>query len=137
MEIFLWISAFCIIVAALVYLLKRLVEKVQRLAKPEQRARNSNPHWSAVTVRPGLISCEAVYAISTKTYLASEAPDLPVPGCTNKKCLCKCIRLQDRRHQPDRRDYFGQFSVYAGWYEYERRSGAGRRSTDKPDSLGA
>jgi len=137
MESYLWISAFLSVIAALVFLLKHLLKKAERLTKATQQKTSEDQDWNAVTIRPGLISCEAVYSISGKTYLESESPDLPVAGCTNNKCFCKCIHLKDRRHQTDRRDYFGKFSAYARWYEYERRSGHGRRSTDKPDSLGA
>ncbi len=66
--------------------------------------------WQAVTIRPSLESCAAAIEQRGRRYLATEAPDLPLPGCDVTKCGCRFKNHEDRRDDEDRRLEFGQFN---------------------------
>ncbi len=66
--------------------------------------------WQAVTIRPSLESCAAAIEQRGRRYLATEAPDLPLPGCDVTKCGCRFKNYEDRRDDEDRRLEFGQFN---------------------------
>jgi hypothetical protein len=92
-----------------------------------------NP-WHAVGVSVGKPCCQAAAAARNVRYLSSEAPTLPLSGCTlSKQCLCKYRHFSDRRRGP-RRDverFENKLSrpiVSASMNE--RRVSRGRRATD-------
>jgi hypothetical protein len=63
-----------------------------------------NP-FAGVRIRPCHESpCNAVMTVAKRRYLAVRAPSLPVPGCDQRKCGCRYVRLSDRRTGDDRRD---------------------------------
>ena len=41
--------------------------------------------------------CESALAIAGKRLLKSEAPTLPLSGCSHKKCMCAYTQYDDRR----------------------------------------
>jgi hypothetical protein len=87
----------------------------------------SNP-YHAVGIAPGLCACEAVRPFVKKRYLAREAPDLPVVGCTERKCVCHYKHFDDRRSGPRRAS--DKAGPPRGWNGSERRNSPGRRASD-------
>lgn len=106
----------------------------QGLDKPQatqDRRNRSIPgsDFHAVSVKPGSYACGAVTEIVGKRFLASEAPELPLPGCTAAKCECHFVHYRDRRSGKDRRSPFGSGGLAAttGKFVRERREGKERR----------
>lgn len=98
----------------------------QRLDSPVLK---DNSKYHAVSVRHGANACAAVNKIAGQRFLASEAPDLPLPGCDADECDCRFIHHDDRRSGKDRRSPFSPGGVAAatGTYTGERRQGGDRR----------
>lgn len=105
----------------------------QPKSKPAQRLRStSGGDYHAVSVVPGSYACSAVNEIAGKRFLASEAPELPLPGCSAKNCECHFAHFRDRRSGRDRRSPFGSGGLAAasGKYAKERRQRGNRRKED-------
>lgn len=104
-------------------------------AKPKARrkAQTSSPNsYHAVSVHFSRNNaCEAVAKLGDTRLLASQAPTLPLPGCTNSRCKCIFVHHRDRRSGP-RRD--ADVGVGGAKYAEEDRRGRrpGRRKTDDP-----
>ena len=108
----------------------------QGLDKPEDRgdrrispAARDKSKFHAVSVKPGAYPCSAVSSIAGQRFLASEAPDLPLPGCDAEECDCHFVHHPDRRTGKDRRSPFtsGGVAAATGTYTGERRQGEERR----------
>ncbi len=85
--------------------------------------------FHGVAVKPGeKFACSAARQIAGDTYLADEAPRLPLDRCDNPRA-CKCIftHLEDRR-SISRRD--ADVGLPPRYRNDERRDGMGRRLTD-------
>ena len=85
--------------------------------------------YHAVSIRHGARCCKAVAALDGKRYLSTEAPSLPLAGCSSPgACQCKY------RHHSDRREDFRRDTDVGlpdrGWFGANRRALAGRRTTD-------
>lgn len=83
--------------------------------------------FHAVSIKPGRTSCEAVNAVEDVRFLSNEAPQLPLPDCTNPDCRCTYQHYDDRRTGP-RRD--ADVGLPGEAPAQERRKQRGRRSTD-------
>jgi len=85
--------------------------------------------YHAVSVKHGANACAAVSEISGQRFLASQAPDLPLPGCDADQCDCRFIHHDDRRSGKDRRSPFtpGGVAAATGSYAGERRQSSDRR----------
>jgi hypothetical protein len=69
-----------------------------------QTARASQP-WHAISVLSKGETCEAVRALRSMRFLASEAPRFPLPECTRaRSCTCAYRHHADRRGTPRRSD---------------------------------
>ena len=102
-------------------------------SRPDRRVRlKSTGDYHAVSVKPGSYACRAVNEIVGKRFLATEAPDLPLKGCTANKCECHFVHFRDRRSGKDRRSPFGSGGLAAasGQYAKERRQMGERRTED-------
>ena len=113
------------------YFYRQGLQKPQ--ARPDRRISSTSAgNYHAVSVKPGSYACSAVNKIAGKRFLASEAPDLPLPDCTAEKCGCRFTHFRDRRSGRDRRNPFGSGGLAAatGKYAKERRQGGERRSED-------
>lgn len=85
--------------------------------------------FHAVAIRPGDDSCEHVYRWTGRRILSSDAPTLPLRGCTAHTCTCQYKHFADRRAGPRRTtDHFNLPVEFSG---SERRLGRGRRATDR------
>jgi hypothetical protein len=109
----------------------------QGLDRPEDRRdRRTTPalkkksaEYHAVSVKPGAYACAAANNIAGQRFLATEAPDLPLPECSAAECDCHFIHHNDRRTGKDRRSPFtsGGLAAATGTFSGERRKGEDRR----------
>ena len=108
----------------------------QGLDKPEDRrerrispALKDKSKFHAVSVKPGAYACSAVNKIAGQRFLATQAPDLPLPDCDAAECDCHFVHHNDRRTGKDRRSPFtsGGVAAATGTYTGERRRGEDRR----------
>lgn len=80
-------------------------------------------------------ACSAVRALSGHRFLAGQAPQIPVPGCSAARCTCKFVHFDDRR-SGDRRGVRGQYVRSLKSLDWaERRSPRGRRKADRAAPL--
>lgn len=101
------------------------------VARPILSKRN---RYAAVTVQTDVIACAAVERYIGRRVLVSEAPSLPVPGCTAKTCECRFVKYPDRRAQRERRIPFSQGSImFRVGNIIDRRKQSDRR-TDESDA---
>ena len=115
----------------------------QGLDKPkarETRRISSGPRargtYHAVSIKPGAYACSMANDIAGQRFLATEAPQIPLPGCQSSNCECHFVHHDDRRAGKDRRSPFtsGGLSAATGTYSQERREGTERR-VDSDDEL--
>jgi hypothetical protein len=97
----------------------------------------SNP-WHAVAISSGPSCCRASVQARNVRFLSSEAPPLPLAGCTSPKtCACKYKHYGDRRAGPRRTTdsdlYKNALSahVIARLTFKDRRTTGGRRGDDR------
>ena len=92
--------------------------------------------YRAVSVVPDILTqCSAAAELQSKRFLGAEAPQLPLPDCSQQdKCQCKYKYWNDRRGM-DRRALQGQLSnhYFAGT---DRRGGDDRREVVERHSVG-
>ena len=114
----------------------------QGLDKPEDRrvrritsARKKKSRYHAVSVKPGAYACSEANKIAGQRFLASQAPDLPLPDCDAAECDCHFVHHDDRRTGKDRRSPFtsGGVAAATGTYTGERRQGDDRRDDSDDD----
>ena len=96
----------------------------------------TNP-WHAVGISTGVSCCKASVFLRDTRFLSSQAPPLPLQGCTlPKSCVCKYKHFSDRRSGPRRATESELFQnalsrhAAASWSSQERRGRRGRRATD-------
>ena len=97
-----------------------------------QTARSLTGPYAAVELVAAKCLCAAVLAMPPGRMLASEAPALPLAGCTSPSgCRCRYQKYPDRRSGTDRRLAMagGIHRWYFGRNRRERRS-PGRRWED-------
>jgi len=108
----------------------------QGLDKPEERkdrrispAQKDRAKYHAVSIKPGAYACSAANEIAGQRFLATEAPNLPLPGCDAAECDCHFTHHNDRRTGKDRRSPFtsGGLAAATGTFAGERRKGQDRR----------
>jgi hypothetical protein len=91
-------------ISALARLLSRLGRK-----EPEQQAKPAPfQPFQAISIYRGIRSCDIAKRFADHRFLAREAPQLPLSGCTmNANCECRYLKHKDRRGQPRRLIEFG------------------------------
>ncbi|MCX4186987.1 hypothetical protein [Methylophaga sp. OBS4] len=99
-------------------------------------SRNNKPHpekiqsFHCITIYPCPGACENVKQLCGKKFLASEAPILPVPGCTAKQCRCAYQHYDDRRSGKDRRHEYIEMERAASENEHRAKNKPDRRQQD-------
>jgi len=91
-----WI--YILIMAVVVFIFMRWRNK--QITGNETQVRSLKPHgkFHCVHIKYPANACQAVKNMDhTRRFLATEAPVLPVPGCTASKCECSYIHHEDRR----------------------------------------
>jgi hypothetical protein len=107
--------------------------RASRASSVQPASRKSRFH--AVSIKLADYPCAAAKELSGRRFLSTEAPKLPLPGCTADNCTCRFIHHKDRRAGKDRRSPFGPagFGPGTGNYESEQRKGEDRRTHDEDD----
>lgn len=99
--------------------------------EPKQTAKN---RYAAVRIEPMSFACDAVMRYTGRRILVSEAPVLPVPGCTEKTCQCRFVKYSDRRSGSERRLPFGEGSMMFILGQINERRETRDRRTDESES---
>lgn len=96
----------------------------------------SNP-WHAVAISSGQLCCRASVQARNVRYLSSEAPPLPLAGCTqSNSCTCKYKHFGDRRAGPRRTTDSDLYKNALSAHRIpkltftDRRTSGGRRADD-------
>jgi hypothetical protein len=100
------------------------------------RVSSRSDAYHAVSIKPGAYACSAANEMAGERFLATEAPEIPLPGCQSSNCECHFVHHNDRRAGKDRRSPFtsGGLAAATGKYAQERREGKERRD-DEPDGF--
>jgi hypothetical protein len=117
---------------------RRRVNEIQRQGSRSgaiEHVRVTNP-WHAVAISTGVSCCQASVFLRQTRFLSSQAPPLPLQGCSQpRSCVCKYRHFSDRRSGPRRameselfRNALSRHAVAA--FAQERRASRGRRATD-------
>lgn len=93
--------------------------------------------FHAVSIKPGAYACTQANEMAGERFLATEAPDIPLPDCQSSNCECHFVHHDDRRGGKDRRSPFtsGGLAAATGKYAQERREGKERRDDEIDDDL--
>jgi len=127
------IFAIAIMVVAALMLVSKLIGRSSRTKTTKSggaRPSKTATRWRSVRIKPGLICCSAASKMSSRIFLASESPRIPLPGCGEKDCRCKYLHMEDRRSGRDRRIELGDLTDYMPMNQEERRRLSGRRTAD-------
>jgi hypothetical protein len=111
------------------WLLRRRIDaqvRTRTSGGPAEHRRIGNP-YHAVSIEVGTRCCEAAREREGQRFLSTEAPMLPLVGCTQTSCQCRYVHHDDRRLKRDRRV---QFPNPHALRNGDRRTGGGRRITD-------
>lgn len=95
-----------IILLGLCFWLASLISEA-RLKKTIQKESDESlysPQFRCVVFSAGNNACASALAHQTKPTLISNAPELPLAGCSAEKCACSLVQYDDRRTGKDRRD---------------------------------
>ena len=116
--------------------------KVNKIQRQNTRAGSAIEHihvtnpWHAVGIGTGVSCCKAAVFLRETRFLSTQAPPLPLQGCTQpRSCRCKYKHYSDRRSGPRRVTESELFQnalsrhKAAAWAQ-ERRATRGRRATD-------
>jgi hypothetical protein len=105
-------------------LLSRLRKRPER-APAEPAARP----FQAISIYRGVPACTPAKRFSDYRFLAKDAPQLPLVGCTMANtCQCRYLKHKDRRSDRRRLMEFGASS--RSFMGQERRQRGGRRTSD-------
>lgn len=91
--------------------------------------------YHAVSIKVTGMACAAAKDLTGQRFLSTEAPRLPLPGCTAADCNCRFVHHKDRRSGKDRRSPFGPGGLGSGTgsFEMDKRQGKDRRKSDDED----
>lgn len=131
-----WLGLAAVLLIAWLYLRRRSAarEALEASAASEAHHRKAvDTRWHAVSIKFGKDACAAAKGMTGQRFLASDAPQLPLPGCDAAVCDCRFTHHQDRRSGRDRRSPFGAGSIGGGTgrFDAERRQTSDRRK--RPD----
>lgn len=73
------------------------------------------------------VSTQTPLFLETQRFLSSEAPFLPLAGCTEKYCQCRYVHYTDRRGRDRRPPHVQSVVSVPAFVDRERRSGTDRR----------
>lgn len=109
-------------IAAWFAMMLRHQRAIRRVHEDEEETPNP---YHAVAIRVRGKGCDAARELKGKRYLSTEAPLLPLAGCSSANCVCQYVHFDDRRHYDRRGPY--PLRIFSG---DERRGTNGRRLLD-------
>ena len=121
-----------LLLVALWYLVRlRRYQKADAASEPETPL-SSTSRYHAVSIKVSGSACRAAKELTGQRFLSTEAPLLPLPGCTMAECNCRFVHHKDRRSGKDRRSPFSPagFGGGTGRFEADQRAGKDRRKSD-------
>jgi hypothetical protein len=130
--------AIAILLAALL-LVRRTQKSISERPAPKRETQPSvrkaeKTKFHAVSIRFGNNACTAAKEIQGERFLASEAPQMPLPDCDMTDCQCRFVHYKDRRTKDDRRNpYSGTMGITTGNLKQEQRTGKDRRESSRDD----
>lgn len=117
-----------VMAAGLVALAVRRKLSAEKVKRPPQQ---QNPFAALSIVFDEASACPEVMKYSGQRLLSREAPKLPLPNCSAKKCTCSFHHFSDRRKAARRADETGIIEEpYVG--PDRRLESRGRRADDRP-----
>lgn len=108
--------------------LMRLFGRGRGEAGGRSSVRDLHP-YHCVAIESPATACAAARQLKGQRFLASEAPSLPLSGCSSLNCTCVYAHFDDRRHHV-RRDAWAHRAIDLESPKDERRVLRGRRKTD-------
>lgn len=105
---------------------------VQRKTSPHAAAAPASASYHCVELRLRGDVCKRAVELGGVRFLAVEAPQLPLPGCTGR-CACSYRHFPDRRREDRRGVRVNEIYLNASSHG-ERRAGRSRRKTDRSRS---
>ena len=119
------------LLAAVWWLVRKRREAAAEDAQADVRRPAANAQFHAVSIRFSGRACDAAKEMTGRRFLATAAPNLPLPGCDVLDCGCRFTHHKDRRAGRDRRSPFGAGGVGGGTgaYDSEQRQGNDRRQS--------
>jgi hypothetical protein len=119
-----------IVVAALllagVLVLRHVTARGRSTARPRGH-RSARAPFAGVEIVTGIDACAAVQRLQGQRFLATECPELPLPGCTRRQCECAFEKFADRREDTRRwADHGLDVTIFSG--EERREPGRERRA---------
>lgn len=116
-------------VLLLVWLFVRLRNQAKESHSARTSKRTGNSAFHAVSIKFDANACSNAKEMAGRRFLASAAPNLPLPGCDALECHCRFSHHKDRRSGKERRSPFSaaKYSDGTGSFETERRERLDRR----------
>lgn len=109
-------------------LLQILWSRLRREPLPEPKTAVAPRPFQAISIYCGTRSCAVARRFRDHRFLAKDAPQLPLTGCTMPTtCECRYLKHKDRRAERRR---FVDFASARRDFGQERRQRRGRRGTD-------
>ena len=89
--------------------------------------------YSAISLRCGRGACGVAREIANQRFLSTDAPALPIEGCTSQSCHCSYRYYDDRRKEDRERRALRstKTELFRGDGNLERRMQLGRRVSDE------
>jgi hypothetical protein len=109
-------------------LLDVLLSRLRKAPPPPPPVTSPRP-FQAISIFRGVTACTLAKRFSDHRFLAKDAPQLPLTGCTMAgTCQCRFLKHKDRRADGRRFVEFG--ASQRSFLGQERRLRGGRRRTD-------
>jgi hypothetical protein len=106
------------------------VAQFEKIANTDDSDEDFDTKWRSVMIRPGLIACQQITDLKGQVFLSREAPELPLPSCSERDCRCHYVFHDDRRSGSDRRIELDRLGRFLSDSERNRRRSPGRRVGD-------
>jgi hypothetical protein len=136
MQLSLWLLA-ALLLAGWFWLRRRATARREQQEQAARLTKVTDTTYHAIAIRSPKDACAAAKALAGQRFLASEAPNLPLPACDAATCECHFAHYDDRRSGKDRRTPFGAGAIGGGTgrFEKERRETPDRRRNAGTDSF--
>lgn len=104
-----------------------LRKRGERPAAPNKK--KASRRFGAVEIYTRSGCCEAARSLEGQRFLATQAPALPLHGCTAAQCSCKFGKLTDRRTEERRLE---QGTISGSLFMASNRRAKPERRSDRP-----
>ncbi len=114
---------------AIAWLMRKRAEAAKSGSRTNLRRKGGTTEYHSVSISLSKNACAAAEDLSGRRFLATTAPNLPLPECDADECTCRFKHHEDRRTGKDRRNPFSPRVLGSGSSagESEHRDGTDRR----------